>query len=255
MAEQLSGKTVLVTGAGPNIGREIALEFARSGARVACNDVDREQAEAAARDVADIGVDSCAAPGDVSDPESVRRMFDEVEERLGAIDVVVNNAAVTIPKGLLDVSVDEWNRCVDVVLTGTFLVSREAAARMVDRDAKGAIVNVASTSGHRGRAGAVGYCAAKGGVLNLTRAMACDLAGHGIRVNSVSPTKTGASVGSIESATARTFGEIPLGRLGAPIDQAKAVCFLASPAAAFITGEDLRVDGGSLATWGTRQPT
>jgi NAD(P)-dependent dehydrogenase (short-subunit alcohol dehydrogenase family) len=116
----------------------------------------------------------------------------------------------------------------------------------------GAIVNVASTSGHRGRRNAIAYCSSKGGVLNFTRAMAVDLAPHGIRVNSVSPTKTGRSVGNLESAGIRTYDEIPLGRLGDPQDQANAVLFLASDRAAFITGADLRVDGGAIATWGSR---
>jgi NAD(P)-dependent dehydrogenase (short-subunit alcohol dehydrogenase family) len=135
-------------------------------------------------------------------------------------------------------------------MTGTFFVSRAAARRMVDQGEGGSIVNIASTSGHRGRAGALAYCASKGGVLNMTRAMAMDLAPHGIRVNSVSPTKTGVSVGQLESAGERFYAEIPLGRLGEPVDQARAVLFLASDQSQFCTGIDLRVDGGALASWG-----
>ena len=154
--------------------------------------------------------------------------------------------------GLLHTELDVWRRVLDVGLTGTFLVSRAVARRLIDADREGAIVNIASTSGHRGRRNAVAYCSAKAGVLNLTRAMAIDLAPHSIRVNSVSPTKTGGSLAHGDDKTTRDFSEIPLKRLGRPEDQAAAVRFLLSPAAAFITGEDVRVDGGSLATWGTR---
>ena len=152
----------------------------------------------------------------------------------------------------MSMTYEEWRKVTSVVLDGTFLVSQAVAKHMIAAKKKGAIVNIASTSGHRGRKNAIAYCTAKGGILNFTRAMAQDLAPYGIRVNSVSPTKTGASVGAIESAAGRDFAEIPLGRLGRPQDQANAVLFLVSDLAEFITGVDLRVDGGTLSTWGTR---
>ena len=116
----------------------------------------------------------------------------------------------------------------------------------------GVVVNIASTSGHRGRKNALPYVTAKAAILNFTRALAVELARHGIRVNSVSPTKTGHGVTGLERADSRSFDEIPLGRLGRSQEQADAVLFLCSEQAAFITGEDIRVDGGALASWGTR---
>lgn len=249
---ELDGKVALVTGAGPNIGGEIARRLAATGAVVACNDVQREAAQRTVETIEEAGGKALAAPGDISDPASVAAFVGQVVESQGRIDVLVNNAAITIPKGLLDCTYEEWCRVTDVALNGTFLVSQAVARSMVQRGEGGSIVNIASTSGHRGRRNAIAYCTAKAGILNLTRAMACDLAPHAIRVNSVSPTKTGASVGGLEATGARDAREILLGRLGRPEDQARAVLFLASDAAAFITGEDLRVDGGSLATWGTR---
>jgi len=249
---KLKGKMALVTGAGPNIGQEICRVLAGEGARVACNDVDAARAKAAAEAVEKDGGSALAVAADITDPGQVKAMVDRIAGQLGGLDILVNNAAITIPKGLLQISLEEWKRNIDIILTGTFLVSRYAAEVMVKQGRGGAIVNIASTSGHRGRANAIAYCTAKGGILNMTRAMAMDLASHGIRVNSVSPTKTGVSVGGLEKEGERSFDEIPLGRLGRPRDQALAVLYLVSDDAEFVTGFDLRVDGGALATWGAR---
>lgn len=249
---KLDGKIALVTGAGPNIGREIALRLAEDGAIVICNDINEESAQASATYVQEQGYKAIAYAADISNEQQVEEMFKKVEEEVGQVNVLVNNAALTIPKNLLTISFEEWQRCISVILNGMFLTCRAVSKSLVESGSPGSIVNIASTSGHRGRQNAIAYCTAKGGVLNLTRALAMEMAKHGIRVNSVSPTKTGNSVGSIEEKGARNFDEIPLGRLGNPRDQANAVAFLASDEAAFITGEDLRVDGGSLATWGTR---
>lgn len=249
---KLKGKTALVTGAGPNIGQEICAVLAREGAAVACNDVDPARAEVSAKRIESEGGRMLAAPADITDPRQVRAMVDRVVQAFGGIDILVNNAAITVPKGLLQISVEEWQRNIDIILTGTFLCSRYVAEVMVRQGRGGTIVNIASTSGHRGRANALAYCTAKGGILNMTRAMAMDLVPHRIRVNSVSPTKTGVSVGGLEREGERTFDEIPWGRLGRPSDQAHAVLYLVSEEAEFVNGIDLRVDGGTLATWGSR---
>jgi NAD(P)-dependent dehydrogenase (short-subunit alcohol dehydrogenase family) len=249
---KLKGKTALVTGAGPNIGQEICSVLAGQGARVACNDVDAARAKVCAGRLEKEGGAALAVAGDITEPAQVKAMVERVVERYGGIDILVNNAAITVPKGLLQISLEEWQRNIDIILTGTFLCSRAVAEVMVRQGRGGAIVNIASTSGHRGRANALAYCTAKGGILNMTRAMAMDLVPHRIRVNSVSPTKTGASVGGLEGEGERQFDEIPWGRLGQPKDQAHAVLYLVSDEADFVTGIDLRVDGGALATWGAR---
>ena len=247
---RLDGKVALVTGAGPNIGRQIARTLAEAGAAVGCNDISASAAEKAAADLADTDGGGMALPGDVTDERQVDDMVSTLVDRYGRMDILVNNAAITVPHGLLDTTTEEWSKVLAVNLTASFLTCRRVGRQMRDQGDGGSIINIASTSGHRGRAGALAYCSAKGGVLNMTRAMAMDLAQYGIRVNSVSPTKTGISVGSLESAEERFFGEIPLGRLGKPLDHANATLFLASDASEFCTGIDIRVDGGSLATWG-----
>lgn len=249
--KNLQGRTVLVAGAGPNIGQRVATTIAESGAAVVCVDRDAETAGMAADLVSAAGVESLAVAGDISTPDGVADILGQAADRFGLVDALVNNAAVSVPRGTLNITPEEWQLVLGVTLTGTFLMSQEFARRLVDAGKPGAIVNVASTSGHRGRKNAVAYCSAKGGVLNLTRALAMDLAEHHIRVNSVSPTKTGPALADDGSAT-RDFSEIPLGRLGRPEDQASAVRFLLSDDASFITGMDIRVDGGTLATWGTR---
>jgi NAD(P)-dependent dehydrogenase (short-subunit alcohol dehydrogenase family) len=248
---ELAGRVALVTGAGPNIGRAIAATLAKAGATVLCNDLRPEIAEAAATAVCAEGKGYPLA-FDITDPQQVEKSVEDASRRHGVIDILVNNAGVTVPKSLLTISIEEWRLVTRTIQEGAFLCSRAVAKRLIEAKKPGAIVNIASTTGHRGRKNAIAYATAKGGILNFTRALAIEMAPHQIRVNSVSPTKTGASVGAIEAAGARSFDEIPLGRLGRPQDHANAVLFLVSDLASFITGIDLRVDGGTLATWGTR---
>jgi len=230
----------------------IAMTLARAGAKVICNDLHSAPADATAQTILGEGGSAIAISGDVSNPDHASRIVAQAMDKFGTVDILVNNAGITIPRSILTMSLEEWKKVQSVILDGAFLMSQAVAKEMVAQKCRGSIVNIASTSGHLGRKNAIGYCTAKGGILNMTRAMAQDLAPYGIRVNSVSPTKTGVSVGALEKSTERDFSEIPLGRLGAPQDQANAVLFLASDASSFITGEDLRVDGGTLSTWGTR---
>lgn len=244
----LEGKTAVVSGAGPNIGREIAATLAANGASVVCLDLSREAAEATAREVADRGYEAIAVDGDITKPEDMENLVAQAVAAYGHIDILVNNAAITNDAGLLDESLPTFRKVVDVILAGTFNCTQHVARRMVEQGAGGAIVNVASTSGHRGKSGAVAYQSAKAGVLNFTRACAMELAPHNIRVNSLTPTQTGMPVGG---KPARPDSEIPKsvprGRWGKPRDQAQAVLFLVSDNADFITGADLPVDGGNLA--------
>src|SRR4029079_18385365 len=213
MAHDLSGRVALVTGAGPNIGRAIAATLARAGATVWCNDLKPELAQQAAKFASEGNGKAHPLPFDITDPDAVEKSVEEAARSHGPIDILVNNAGVTVPRGLLTISVEQWRLVTRTIQEGAVLCSRAVVKRLIDAKKPGAIVNIASTTGHRGRKNAIAYATAKGGILNFTRALAIECAPHKIRVNSVSPTKTGASVGAVESAAARSFDEIPLGRL------------------------------------------
>ncbi|MBI4283830.1 MAG: SDR family oxidoreductase [Chloroflexi bacterium] len=248
----LDGRVALVTGTGPNIGQEIACTLAANGAKVVCLDLALERAQSCAQKITKAGGSATAVAADITKPADVEKAVKAAASAFGGLHILVNNAAITAHEGLLDAKVESWRQVIDVILTGAFLCSQYAAKQMIAQGSGGAIVNIASTSGHRGSGGAIAYATAKGGILNLTRAMAIGLAKHKIRVNSVTPTQTGTAVGGGRS---RGEGEppknIPLGRWGRPIDQAQAVLFLVSPEADFITGIDLPVDGGILAYFPT----
>ena len=248
---RLAGKVSIITGAGQNIGRAMAERFAAEGSAVAVVDLDEARAHRVADGIAGSGGRAIAVRTDVTDEASVAAMVERVTADLGPVDVLVNNVAMTINKGLLDTTIEEWQRTLEVTLTSQFLCGKHVARSMIAAGTRGAIVNVGSTSGHRGIRNKVGYAAAKGGVNNLTRAMAMELAAHGIRVNTLTPTQTGSPVGMAdEDFSSDRAGEakgIPIGRFGRPADQANAALFLASDEAGFVTGADLVCDGGLLA--------
>jgi NAD(P)-dependent dehydrogenase (short-subunit alcohol dehydrogenase family) len=245
----LEGKTAIVTGTGPNIGGEIARTLAANGARVVCLDVKEDQAKITANQIEKSGGSAIAVRADVTNPTDVENAVQAAVRQFGGVNLLVNNAAISPLGNLFDHDLDSWHRTLHICLTGTLLCSRYAAKQMISQDGGGAIVNISSTSGHRGRIDAIAYATSKGGLLQLTRVMANELAPHKIRVNSVSPTTSG-----IALATGRPHAEIgppqfiPLGRWGKTEDQAEAVLFLLSPKADFITGIDLPVDGGLLSS-------
>ena len=242
---KLDNRTAIVTGAGRNIGEEIAKAFAAEGARVAVVDMDSEHAERVAEEIRRGGGEAASFVADVSVSEQIRNLVQEVVERFGGIDILVNNVAISDNKHVLEITEDEWDRVIAVTLTAPFLMAKYVAARMVEQGRGGNIVNIGSTSGYRGRGRAVAYQAAKGGVANLTRALAFQLAPHGIRVNSVSPNKTGSPVGRTDFDPDRSVKNL-LGRAGRPDETAKAVLFLASDDSSFIVGENLFADGGVM---------
>ena len=248
---RLQNKVSLITGAGQNIGRAMAERFAQEGSAVAVLDLDRDRADRVTAGIRDRGGRTVAIAADVTDEAAVEAAVRQVLEELGRIDILVNNVAATINKGLLDTTSDEFDRVVAITLRSAFLTGKHVARTMIDRGGGGAIVNVGSTSGHRGIRNKLAYAAAKGGVNNLTRAMAMELAPHRIRVNTLTPTQTGSPVGMADEAfSADRAGEargIPIGRFGQPEDQASAALFLVSDEAGFVTGADLVCDGGLLA--------
>ena len=243
---KLRGQVAIVTGAGRNIGEEIAKLFASEGARVAIIDLDQGRGERIARAIADAGGEAMALGADVSNGAAVEAAVAAVVRRFGRIDILVNNVAISDNKTILELGEDEWDRVIAVTLKSQFLMGKHVAKQMIAQGPGGRIVNIGSTSGHRGRGRAVAYSAAKGGVANLTRAMAVQLAPHGIRVNGVSPNKTGSPVGKDAFDPTRPITNL-LKRPGLPAETARAVLFLVSDESSFVVGANLFVDGGVMA--------
>lgn len=249
--DRLTGTTVVVTGAGRGIGRAIASACAREGATVVVAEIDQPAGEAVAAELTEAGRAARFVPTDVADPTSVESLVDDVLREHGHIDVLVNNAAVSLGGTLLDTDLDVWTRTVAVNQTGTFLCSQQVARAMVDTGTTGRIVNLASVNSFAAEAGAASYVATKGAVLALTRAMAVDLAPYGIRVNAIAPgpirtEHTAASFDEPSMATGISRG-VPLGRAGRADEVAPLVVFLASDESTFVNGTTLVADGGYLA--------
>ena len=251
MSGRLTGKVSIITGAGQNIGRAMAERFAAEGSAVAVVDIDADRAERVADEITTAGGRAIALAVDVTDEAAVEAMVGRVVREFGGVNVLVNNVAATINKGLLETTLEDWDRVMAITLKSTFLCSKYAAMAMIEAGNGGAIVNVASTSGQRGIRNKFAYAVAKSGIFNLTRASAMELAPHKIRVNTLTPTQTGSPVGMADEAfSADRAGEakgIPIGRFGQPADQAAAALFLASDEAGFVTGTELVCDGGLLA--------
>jgi len=243
---KLAGKTAIVTGAGRNIGEEIAKLFAREGAKVAVVDMDEGRARSVADLIKSDGGDAIAVVCDVSDTAAIAKMVAATVDAFGGIDILVNNVAISDNKDIFEITEDEWRKTIDVTLSSPFYVTKQVAKWMVDNDRGGRVVNVGSTSGFKGRPTAIAYTSAKSGVFNLTQSMAVQLAPYGIIVNQVSPNMTGSPVGKAEFNRDRKVTNL-VGRPGEPGEQAKAVLFLASDDASFVAGANLFVDGGTMA--------
>ena len=243
---KLAGKAAIVTGAGRNIGEEIAKLFAKEGAKVAVVDMDEGRANAVADMIKADGGDAVAVVCDVADPENITKMVSATVDALGGIDILVNNVAISDNKDIFEITTDEWRKTIDVTLSSPFYVTKQVAKWMVDHDRGGRVVNVGSTSGFKGRPSAIAYTSAKGGVANLTQSMAVQLAPYGIIVNQVSPNMTGSPVGQEVFNRDRKVNNL-VGRPGEPAEQAKAVLFMCSEDASFIAGANLFVDGGTMA--------
>jgi NAD(P)-dependent dehydrogenase (short-subunit alcohol dehydrogenase family) len=240
---KLKDQVAIVTGAGRNIGEEISKILAENGAKVAVVDMDQGRGGKVAAEIVKAGGEAAAFMTDISVEAEVARLVQDVMAKWGRVDVLINNAAISDNKGILEISKAEWDKVLAVTLTGPFLMSQHAARAMVAGKRGGKIVNVGSTSGFFGRSRAIAYAAAKGGVANLTRAMAVQLAPHNIRVNGVVPNKIGSPVGKDEFDPTRPVVNLR-GRNGVPLDMARAVLFLVSDDSDFIVGDLLFVDGG-----------
>lgn len=247
----LTGQRAIVTGASRGLGRHFALTLARAGAEVvlAARGIDR--LEAAVKEIEGFGGCAVAIQVDVTDGKSVKGCLETTENTLGPIDILVNNAGMAVTKPLLEHAEEDWDSVLDTNLKGVWLMAQEVARRMVRREQSGSIINIASVLGERGISQLPGYCASKGGIINLTRAMAVELAPHGIRVNAVAP-------GYIETDMNRQFfstqagqrliKRIPQRRLGQVEDLDGILLLLASDASRYMTGGVITIDGGQSAS-------
>ena len=251
VGRRLVGKVAIVTGGAAGIGRATCELFAREGARVVVADIDVEAGQRVANAITDGGGDAAFVRADIADETDARHLTDRAVAYFGGVDILVNNAAVFVLKGL-DATVDEWQRSLGVNVVGTALVTRFASAAMTERG-RGAIVNLGSISGLVAQPAFVAYAVTKAALLQMTRNLALDLAPFNIRVNAVCPgtivTEATArhcrQAGlSMEEFLAMQAPKHILNRVGQPAEVAEAILFLASDAASFITGTHLMVDGG-----------
>jgi 3-oxoacyl-[acyl-carrier protein] reductase len=250
---RLHGRTVLVTGAGRNIGRAIALRCGREGARVAVNDIDAAAAQSVVAELEALGVEAFPAVGDLSDFAEVDRVFEETEQALGPVDVLVNNAYVrcgdTNWGNFLCVDPADWQLFVRKNMDLLYGATQRLARGLASRGETGSIINISSHGAERAHRNHIAYDSVKGAMEAFTRAVAVDLAPWGIRVNALRP-------GAIavdgeppiwDGKPDLRAAQIPLGRAGTPEDIAAGVVFLASDESAFVTGQAFNIDGGMLA--------
>ncbi|MBM3940366.1 MAG: SDR family oxidoreductase [SAR202 cluster bacterium] len=264
---KLDGRVAIITGVGPNIGRAVARAFAMEGARIAINHHRAEMAQRTVDIINREGGDAIAVPGGITDEEHVRSAVRAATDRWGRVDILVNNAAHVNPKGVLDMSYAEFKAQVEGMLHGTFLYAKYAALDMVERGVRGSIINVVTCAAWQGEPGNIGYTTAKSGIVNFTRSAAMELARHGIRVNSFTPTATEVDdeeALALRRARAGTRGArkftmdydaIPLGRKPRTSDYTPGFIYLASDDSAMVTGTNLSVDGGVLAKYWAWSPS
>jgi len=247
MGKKLEGKVALITGGAQGIGRAIALLFAREGARVAVSDINLEKARETCGEAESFGQEALAIAGNVAHAQEAEAMVQQTVEKFGRLDILVNNAGITRDQVLLRMKEEDWDLVMSVNLKGAFHCTK-AALRPFLKQKAGKVVNIASVTGQMGNAGQANYAASKAGVIGFTKSIAREYASRDIQVNAVAP-------GFIDTAMSQAIPEkerefltqqIPMGRLGTPEDVAEAVLFLSSPAADYITGQVLNVNGGML---------
>jgi 3-oxoacyl-[acyl-carrier protein] reductase len=245
ISTDLTGQVAIVTGAAKGLGRAIAVTLARSGAKVACIDINAESLAETVKSIRDAGGTAEPIACDVTDSQRVGAVVDEVVKLWGGLQILVNNAGITRDNMIMRMKDEQWDAVININLKGTFLFIRAAAKPMM-KGRQGRIINISSVSGLMGNPGQANYSASKAGVIGLTRTVSRELAGRNITINDVAPGFIATDMTSAlgEEILQEVRKQIPLGRLGDPQDVADAVLFLASDAASFITGHILTVDGG-----------
>lgn len=250
----LVGSMAMVTGAGSGIGRAIAIRFADMGADVVLIDIDETGNAQTRAEMKKRGREAISVKCDVSSATDCKRATETVIQQHRRVDILCNCAGIAIRKDVVELTEDEWDRALDVTLKGIYLLSHEVIPHMI-RGGGGKIINIGSGWSLKGGPRAASYCAAKGGTVNLTRAMAIDYGKHRIRVNCICPGDVDtpmlhserAQLGEDAQTFMREAANRPLARVGTPDDIATAALFLASPMSSWITGIALVVDGGGLA--------
>jgi glucose 1-dehydrogenase len=262
----LKGKNVLVTGGTSGIGQAIAVRFAEYGANVAINYLrtedeaadTEEKVHACVASVRQTGVRDVLVQGDVSKEADVVGMFEDTVDKLGGIDVLVNNAGIQISRPSHELSAEDFDKVIGVNLRGAFLCAREAIKRYLESETPGVIINVSSVHQLIPKPNYLGYSASKGGMLNLTRTLALEYAKNNIRVNGIGPGATVTPINRswIDDPVKREMvvSHIPLARAGTSDEMAGVACFLASDDAAYITGQTIFVDGGLTLFADFREP-
>ena len=244
----LTGKIALVTGSSRGIGRAVALKLAEAGAKVIVHGrSDSDALKAAEQAVLDMGGKADRAFADTSKPDEIKRMFDEIEKKYSALDILVNNAAVLSRHPFLELDYHEWDRLMETNARGYFLCSRYAAKMMIKQGHGGRIINMSSISQYDAAKGRIHYCASKGAIGMLTKGLALELAEYGITANAILPgsihTDFNDDVLSDKKYYEKCLAGIPLNRLGAPDDLAGAAVMLASDEASYISGAEIVIDG------------
>ncbi len=243
---RLKGRKALVTGASKGIGREIAIALASEGADVAINYRSSEvEAEEVARWLENLGVNTWVYPADVGNMDSVKDMKHCLEKYFGGIDILVNNAGINVDKLFVKMDPEMWNKVISVNLTGVFNCTNAFIDRILESE-HGRIINITSIVGQMGNVGQVNYAASKAGIIGMTKALARELARKNVTVNAIAPgfIETDMVRGIPDKVKEKILTQIPLGRFGLPWEVARAVIYLASDDAAYITGHVLNINGG-----------
>jgi NAD(P)-dependent dehydrogenase (short-subunit alcohol dehydrogenase family) len=251
--KRLDGKVAVVTGSTMGIGFEVARRFLEEGAHVMVNSRDPERVKRACEALGGDQERIAGHPADISDERAARELVRATVRQFSRIDVLVNNAGISMIRESLGLPLSDWRDCLDVDLTGSFLCTQEAGRHMREQGG-GSIVSVASTAALRGFPNRIAYTAAKFGLIGMTQTLAAEWARYGIRVNAVAPAFISTPMDQVDSATGDytpedIYRRTPMGRMGQPLEVANAVLFLASDEASYVTGSTIPVDGGWLC-WG-----